>query len=340
MGDLKRGWKPRRRGGWVLAFIGGLLCASGALAAGTRTFSSGSAAADFPPGAWTDGVERHLDDFKGKVVIIFTFDPAYLDSPQEVKRKLAVYDIFKDKPVVFLGVVSGHREISLNRTVLKQLDVPYPMYYDNIGQMGTRYNYYSTTLRMIDANGNSSFSVLDPQAVDHALKDVKWKYKDGGYDKKLDAVIEMLEWNHYEAGIKQLKSMRKSGNKDLAAAAEKLYQDVHAEGEKWKSEADSAKDSDPVKAYDLYMKIAAAFAGEDLAKPAADEAKQLKSTKPVQDEFAARAMYSKLSDVIPRAKYEQRLDVADYVESIGKKYPETPTGKKAKELWAEMLGTK
>lgn len=340
MDDLKRGRKPCLRGGWILALIGGLLCANGAPAAGTRTFGSGSTATDFPPGAWTDGAEHHLDEFKGKVVIIFTFDPAYLDSPQELKRKLSVYDIFKDKPIVFLGVISGHRDISLNRTALRQLDVPYPMYYDNIGQIGSRYTSYSITLRMIDANGNTNFGILDAQAVDHALKDVKWKYKDGGYDKKLDGVIELLEWNHYEAGIKQLRSMRKSGNKELAASAEKLYQDVHAEGEKWKSDADIAKESDPVKAYDLYVKIAAAFAGEDLAKPAAEEAKQLKSTKAVQDEFAARAMYSKLSDVIPRAKYEQRLDVADYIESIGKKYPETPTGKKAKELWAEMLGTK
>ena len=303
-----------------------------------RRAVSTSPATDFAPGLWTDGVERHLDDYRGKIVILVSFDPTYLDSPGDVKKQLAVYDLFRDKPVVFLGVLTGARDIAATRPLLKNLGLSFPMYFDNIGQMQGRYYGSSAHLRMIDAQGNISFTTITPQDVDHALADVKWKYKDGGYDKRLDGVIDLLEWNHYDAALKQLKSSRHSSNKEVAASAEKLYADVHAEGEKWKSDAADLKDTDPAAALDLYTQITIAFAGEDLARTVAEPLKQLRATKPVQDELAARAMYRKLYDVIPRAKYEQRVDVADFCDSIGKKYPETPTGKKAKALWGELMG--
>lgn len=307
----------------------------------TRSFTSTNSIPDFAPGAWTDGVDRHLADYQGKVLIVFSFDPSYIDSPQDVKRKLEVYSLFRDKPVAFLGVVNGRRDINMSRSLLKKIDVNYPMYFDNIGQMSTHFGGgYSVYLRMIDADGKLGFSSVTPQEIDAALKDLKWKYKDGGYDKKLDGIVDLLEWNHVEQGLKQLKPLRKSSNKEVAASAEKLFQDVHTEGEKWKTEADAAVESDPVKAYDLYLKLATAFAGEDLAKATLEPLKQLKSSKQLQEELAAREMYGKLNTVIPRARFEQRIDVADYCESIGKKYPATPTGKKAKALYDDLMNAR
>ena len=295
-------------------------------------------APDFAPGQWTDGVERHMEDYKGKVIIIFAFDPTYIDSPGEVKKALAVYDLFRDKPVAFLGIVNGDRNVAANVPFLKNLGVNYPMYYDNLGQMQSRYYGYSVNLQMIDADGHSGMMRLTPQDVDHALKDVKWKYKDSGYDKKLDSVIDLLEWNHYEAASKQLKPLRKSSNKDLAASAEKLYGEVYAEGQKWKADSDAALEAEPVTAFDLYTKISTIFAGEDIARATVEPIKQLKTTKPIQEELAARVMFQKLYTVIPKARKEQKFDIAAYCDSIVKKYPGTPTGQKAKVLWGELLG--
>ncbi len=309
---------------------------------GSRSFTTGNSLVDFAPGVWTDGVDRHLSDYQGKVVIVFSFDPSYLDSPKDVKKKLELYDLFRDKPVAFLGVINGRRDINLSKALLKPIDVKYPMYFDNIGQMSATFSgEYSVYLRMIHADGTLGITSVTPSDVDAALKDVKWKYRDGGYDKKLDGIVDLLEWNHYQLGLKQLRPLRKSINKELAASAEKLFQDVvHAEGEKWKAEADAAVESDPVAAFDQYSRIASAFAGEDLAKGTVDPLKKLKISKPLQDEFAARDMFSKLNTVIPRAKYEQRLDVADYCESISKKYPQTLTGKKAKSLYDDIMSAR
>ena len=57
----------------------------------------------------------------------------------------------------------------------------------------------------------------------------------------------------------------------------------------------------------------------------------------MQDELAAREMYSRLNGAVARASPNQRLDIADYIDSIVKRYPNTPTGMKAKALWTDMM---
>jgi hypothetical protein len=173
--------------------------------------------------------------------------------------------------------------------------------------------------------------------VDAAVKNLKWKYKDNGYDKRLETMVDLFEWNHYEAGMKKLQPLRKSPNKEVAAAAEKLYQDVRAEGQQWMEEADGARELDPVKAYDLYGRVTAIFQGDELAKTAAASLAQLKSNKSVQEELSARDMYRRLYTVIPKARYEQRVDVADYCEQIIKKFPSAPTATQAKVLYESLM---
>jgi hypothetical protein len=149
--------------------------------------------------------------------------------------------------------------------------------------------------------------------------------------------VDLFEWNHYEAGMKKLQPLRKSSNKEIAASADKLFQDVHAECEKWKEQADAAKETDPVKAYDLYVQLAGIFPGDPLGKSADEGLRALKTNKAVQDELAARSAFHQLYSVMPRARYEQRVDVADFCEGLAKKYPSTPTGAKAKQLAADIM---
>jgi hypothetical protein len=304
--------------------------------------AAGSAAPDFAPGAWTDNQEHHVSDFRGKILLVFSFDPKYVDSPADVKKKLQTYELFiRDKPVAVLGVIAGHRDIPMAQQLIRPVGVDVPMFFDNISQTSRTFSYsgYSSVyVRMVDPDGklNGGYNV-SPMEVDAAVKNLKWKYKDNGYDKRLDAVVELFEWNHYEAGMKKLQPQRKSPNKEMAASAEKLYQDVRAEGQQWMEEADGAKELDPVKAYDLYVKLAGLFQGDELAKTASAAVGQLKSNKAVQEELAARDMYRRLYAVIPKARYEQRVDVADYCEQIVKKFPNAPTATQAKVLYDSLM---
>ena len=80
-----------------LALHAGIACVQIVLAAdtptrrppqtGSNTFSRTTSIIDFAPGTWTDGVDRHLSDYQGKGIVVFSFEPSYLDSPKDVKWK-------------------------------------------------------------------------------------------------------------------------------------------------------------------------------------------------------------------------------------------------------------
>jgi hypothetical protein len=74
-----------------------------------------------------------------------------------------------------------------------------------------------------------------------------------------------------------------------------------------------------------------------LAKTASAAVAQLKTNKSVQEELAARDMYRRLYAVIPKARYEQRVDVADYCEQIIKKFASAPTATQAKVLYESLM---
>jgi hypothetical protein len=56
----------------------------------------------------------------------------------------------------------------------------------------------------------------------------------------------------------------------------------------------------------------------------------------VTAELAARKMYDALAPVMSKATAKQKQEVAAYCQSIAKKYPDTPTGKKAAALAEEI----
>src|SRR5688572_17371259 len=147
----------------------------------------------------------------------------------------------------------------------------------------------------------------------------------------------MYEWNQYAAGAKALKKLLTHKDKEVAESAGKLRDAVKAEAGTWVAEAEAAGDADPVTAYDLYAKTVAALPKEDeLAKTADAAMKKLKSNEAVKAELDARKMYDKMLNAMSIASPSQRGDVARFAEGIVKKYPDTPTGKRAAELAKEL----
>ena len=88
---------------------------------------------------------------------------------------------------------------------------------------------------------------------------VGWRYKGKGYDAKLEPILDLLEWGQHAQGLKLLGPQRKSPTKALAESANKLYDAVKEEGQEWVAEAEKLAGTDPVRAYDLYAKVAAVF---------------------------------------------------------------------------------
>src|SRR5206468_10802030 len=106
------------------------------------------------------------------------------------------------------------------------------------GQTISLQNIYQ--FRVIGPTGVVEEYRMEPEAIDKTLAKVKWKYKDAGYDPRLNAAIESLEWGQYAEGLRTLRPFLKNSKKDVAESAEKLYETVKAEAETWMTDADKA----------------------------------------------------------------------------------------------------
>lgn len=299
-------------------------------------------AGDFPPGQFNDGRRYSLKDFEGKVLVLFFYEADCPSCRGSIPERNKVVEQFKSKPVKFIAVGPGDTLTDV-RSYVRSTQLKMPVFADTLGVMQHRYGTRISLrniwqFRIIGPDGRIVGHSMKPEAIEKAVADVKWKYKDGGYDPKLNNIIELLEWNQYAPALAQLKPLTKAGNKALAASATKLWEAVKAEGRKWLEDADKAKtaEEDPVKAFDLYSKVAAAFAGDELAKKAEAALTPLRTDKTVVAELAARKMYDQLTPVMASGNAKKKPQIAGFCHNIATKYANTPTGKKAAALAEEL----
>jgi len=300
------------------------------------TMKSGMEAPDFPPGIFIPGGRYGLSDFKGKALVLFFFDNDYLHDDAAFARWNDMVREMGNKPVKFIAVGVSHlaREAA---AYARTVNLQSPLFVDTFQAMSSRYGegdaeaHWVWSFRIVGPDGKvvRSSSELTADEVEKAIEGIGWKYKDSGYDPRLNPAIELLEWNQWEAGMGKLRPMLKTYPKATAESARKLYEEVKKEGAQWKSDAEAALESNPVAAYDLYARVANCFAGDDLAKGVEQPLKQLKGTKAVKDELTARGLWEQLSVAVGRASISDRLRLAGAAEGIAARCPNTPTGERA-----------
>jgi peroxiredoxin len=323
----------------VKAFISASVLAAMLAAASSPVLAKET---DFPPGAFSDGGRYKLSDYEGKVVVLFFYEQDCPRCRGLIPERNKVVDQFKDKPVKFFAVAPGDTRMdTLAYTRDTRLNMP--AFSDLFGVMQGRYGV-NISLRniyqfvVIGPKGNivERNSDMNPGDIEKALADAKFKYKDGGYHASLNQIVDALEWGQYPQAIAALKVATKSPKKEIAESAKKLMDAVKAEGKAWLDEAAKASESDPVKAFDLYKKVSLSFPGDDLAKQADAGLKPLAKNKPLSDELAARSMYEQLAVAGAKAQKTQKMLFVQQANLIASKYPETPTGKRAKEFAGEL----
>jgi peroxiredoxin len=312
-----------------------------ASAAGTSAGKFGEAAPDFPPGAFTDGAQYSVGDYRGKVLVLYFGCPVCPRNRGSIPERNKIVEQFKGKPVKFLAITPAEMEQCKGYTTSTKLEMP--CFADGLGVMQARYGTQISLsniwqFRVIDANGVVAGYDMSADAITKALSNVKWTYKDDGYDPKLDYIVEGLEWNQYVPAMTALKPYLKQRTK-TGESAKALFEKVKKTvGEPWATEADAAAATDKPRAYELYSKLAACFGDDALGKHATDELKKLKTDKAVMNELAARRMYMQLYSVMSKASPKQKGDVIGYCNSISTKYPESPTGQRAAALAKELEG--
>jgi len=300
---------------------------------------NGAADNELPPGVFIDGHHYKLADFKGKVLVLFYFDPASTKSMQSLKERLDAVKVLSARPVKLLGIAKG--DASVWPASFHVADVPFPIYADNLLVFGELYGtrHMNFACRVVDAEGALGGWHAEFADIDGAADKAKWTWKDNDFGKQFDRLLELLEWNQFDLGMKQLKTLRKDGIKTTAEAAEKLYTAVKATAMVWKKDADKQAADKPIMAYDLYQRVAMVMAEEDLGKSALDAANTLKTNKMVAQELAARELMAKAAVGLASMKLTQLSQVSDMLAQIRKTCADTPTAAQAMALEHVLNGT-
>jgi peroxiredoxin len=306
----------------------------------------GDPAPEFPPGPFTDGGQYKLSDFKGKLVVLYFFesDPRCKNCRTIIPERTAVVKAFQGKPVKFLGVAAN---VTLPQAVAfqNQTGLPMPIFADSLGLMQARNGFKISLqniwqMRIIGPNGGLEADAMDKETIDRVLKktEVQAKHDFAQYDNNLRPALELLEFGHYGPGIKALARFTKVSNKAQSEGAKKLIAEVKTEAMSWKVDADDAAGIEPLKAYDLYQKIAAALPADELGKSSAAAAKKLATDKSIAPELAARKSFAALTQTMGQVTAGGQSIILTECKNIMKKYPGTPTADKADDLYKELGG--
>jgi len=307
---------------------------------GEKTPETEAQVPEFVPGVFSDNNQYQISDFKGKLLVLFFYEKDCPRCRGMVPDRNAVVEHFRDAPVKFIAVGAGDtlKEVQAyaNATHLAM-----PVFADSLSAMEARFGIHISLNNIsqffaIGPDGGISRSDMSQQSIEQALKDVKWKFKDDGYDPKLAPAINLLEWNQWEAGMRLLRPFVKGSPSALTTSAQKLYDTVKVQGTQWKAEADKLVADKPAAAFDLYVRIANVFANDDLGKSVAEPLHKLRTSKAVTDELAARQMYAQLCRGMAEVKSKNVQEVTAFVQQIVRMYPGTPSAVKAKQFLNDL----
>jgi len=321
---------------WVFSTLL-LFCAAGLAPA---QIMLGAPAPDFPPGPFSDGNTYTMNDFRGKV--LFFFEKQCPTCKGTIPARNAIVQALKDKPVKFVAI--GPRDtLAEVMGYQKETNLAMPIFADGLGLMEKRHGFQISLkniykIRVYNPEGKLVGLDMSKESLEKVIEQTKpaWKYKSADYNAKLNPAIDQFEWNQYATGMKLLGPLRKSTNKTIAESANNLFAAVKKEGEQWKEEAEKAAEEEPVKAYDLYARIASVFAGDELAKSVADPQKKLSTNKAVSAELAARKAFAPFTAMAGKATPALKPQAAKLCQDVAKKYSGTPTGDKAATLADEL----
>ncbi len=301
-------------------------------------------APDFPPGAFTDGRWRSLETYRGQVVVLFFYEQNCPSCRKTIPERNALVAQYKGKPVQFFAIAAGDSLAEAKR-YQQATRLAMPVFADNLNVMERRYgtkislqNIYQ--FRVLGPDGEVVSRSMSAEAIDRALEGLDSGSASGldasAYHEGLADVFDAIAEQDYEVALRKLRPMQSSRDEALKQSAESLEADIQAKGQAMLDGARALVETDPVAAMRAFDDVEDAFGRAEPGAEARKELRALSSLPAVKEEMAARKMFARLAQGMAKATDEQRTDVAQFAASIYTKYPDTPTGQRAKEL-AEQI---
>jgi peroxiredoxin len=306
----------------------------------------GVEAPDFPPGVFTDGGHYSMPELKGQAVALFFFEPGCPTCRGKIPERNAVVKAMAGKPVKFIAICANASPLEAAQ-YQRSTNLQMTVFADNLGIMQERYGFKISLqniwqFRIIDAAGKVNGFNLDEQTISQVIDKapIEQKFMTMNLDSKFVPVLDLLECGQFPIAMKQVSTFKKTAKKNDLLAVNQIQDVVKKETEKWAEDAASSKESDPIKAHDLYAKIAASLPTEDAAaKSATASMKKLESSdKSVKAEMTARTAYQGLVQKMAMLPPTAKPVVAHALADIARKYGDAPTAVRAQALVDELGG--
>lgn len=254
---------------------------------------------------------------------------------------------FKGKPVKFIAVAANMTPVEV-RSYQAETGLAMPVFVDTMGLLQARHGFKISLkniwqIRVIDADGNLAWSGIElkPEPIEKVLSasSPSRTYADLELDDKLAPVVELLEYRQYGPAAKQLAVHRKSASKSVQESVGKLQTALKKEGTAWTKEAKEAAASDPLKAYDLYKRVATVLPADELGKEAQKSLSALAKEPAVKNELSARLAYQKVTSAMGFATAVQRPAALKALNDFMKKHPNAQVSERAKVLAEELANS-
>src|SRR5262245_29739478 len=200
----------------------------------TIKITYGESAQDFPPGPFTDGSQYKMDDFKGKVVVLYFFDGNAPSVKKKIGQRAAIAAALKGKPVKFFGVAEN---TLLPAAQAYQGGLGMPVFVDSLGLMEARYGFtlslkLAEQVRVVGADGKiAEAEVFDMSKadIDKAVDRAGFKYDPKEFDAKMAPALELLEYGQLGAAAKAFRNLTGSAKKSTVDAAKKFLAEIKSD---------------------------------------------------------------------------------------------------------------
>ena len=303
----------------------------------------GAGTVGFPPGEFSDGAKLRVADCRGKVLVLMFYDPGLERDWMDPEVARWVVRENADRPVKFVAVVPRRTIEEVRGTPADTPDVP--AFADTLRVMearaggkpaGTgqwRYTVIGADGKIVGRAGEGFEAAADD--IDRALPDARWEYRTARTPEKSKTAADCLEYGQFERGAAMLRPLFSDRDPAVSRESRDIYARLRKELSTQKDKALVEERTDPLSAYDTYVRIAATFSNDELGRSALRATRNLKDRPEVRAELAARRELAKLDALSHPAEDPVGQAMAICREVIAR-YPGTPSGARAGGLLDEL----
>ncbi|MFH1230905.1 MAG: hypothetical protein V1709_05345 [Planctomycetota bacterium] len=308
------------------------------------------------------GDEVTKEDLQNCVVGVQFWGVENMTSRMVLTQFVDIYNKYKPNGFILLGFHSSGASKEDIIAFCKSTRISFPIYQggevSGLGDAPLTNPLFSdrvSRLILFDHKGNMIF---DGHPIDAfpklaaAMKAAPDPIIGEGPYKKLDKIAQKIK-EHKEFGkiLSTLKTKHiTSTDADEKAEAEKLVECLTGYGNKLLKKADKKKDTEPLKAYNIYQNVATLFKGDNIGDDVDKTLNELKENKDFQDNLKAD---KELADIMPQidklkpcnkcklfnkdcdACHKKNPSLEELIkkaQGLIKKYPPSPAANKVKEL--------